>query len=237
MLDNDRWVKMVLGEGGQVNMKRLYGIDTINYAWVQDYVRDKKIREEIEEIQAEIKKVNNSLIHKDELKKLLINRLKGAKESLIDYLKCHLLQVQERKEALFGDYHIKRMPSAAFLSIFSQEIEDIFPDLPEGVAQQDIDKKSKELMNKIEKLKETIEKELSQRDRWVHFGTGLPVPYPRGCRWTQFVNDWKKVISRFEGGATIEGCALKSEEEYKAFYLLELDKVRKYTPLRKPFKT
>lgn len=237
MLDNDRWVKMVLNEGGQVNMKRLYGIDVKSYAWIQDYVRDKKIREEIEGIQEEIKKTRNSLIHRDELKKLFINRLEGAKGSLVDYLKDHLIEVQERKEALLGDFYVKRMPFAAFLSIFSQEIEGIFPELPEGVTQQDIDKKCKELTGKIEGLEKMIQEELSPQGRWIHFDSGLPMPYPRGCRWTLFVNDWKRVISRFEGEATIEGCALKTDEEYKAFYLLGLDKVRKYTPLRKPFKT
>ena len=48
------------------------------------------------------------------------------------------------------------------------------------------------------------------------------------------MQDWRKVVSRFQGNVNIEGFLCESEEEKVAFFALGLDKVRKVTPLREP---
>jgi len=61
-----------------------------------------------------------------------------------------------------------------------------------------------------------------------NYESGMPMFYPGGCRWTKFVEDWEKVVSRFNGRVNINGFPLESPEEETAYMALELDKVYKY---------
>jgi hypothetical protein len=116
------------------------------------------------------------------------------------------------------------------------EIDEIFSQIPDGVRQEEIEASAKAIGKKIANLEEKIRLELSPQNRWLHNQEGNPFPYPVGCRWTIFVEDWKKVLSRYNGKANIDGCAITSPEEGAAYHALELDQVRRLTPLREPRK-
>ena len=239
-IDFDDAVKQVLGAGGPVTFKRHYQLDVKGYSWVEIFVRDQKTRKEIERLQEEITATQKSLIDREELRLMFKTGLDQVKRDFLELLKDHLSQAQRRESAVvrglrqFGaiSNDLLFMPITL---VSDGEIGDIIAGLPVGVKRSEIEKTVEGIKKEIEKLKETIDKELSPQERWFYSDTGKPIPYPKGCRWFRFVGDWKRVVSRFDGKVDIEGCALKTEAEFEAFYLLELDKVRKLTPLRTPW--
>ena len=116
----------------------------------------------------------------------------------------------------------------------SEPMKEIFSELPDGVKQKDIDETVEQCQKEIQKIEGFLAKELSPQGRWFHRENGDPFPYPKGCRWTPFVEAWRKVSSRFMGEVDIEGYALKTDSEHKAYFLLGLNKEKKIEPLRKP---
>lgn len=232
-------VSRVFSTGGAA-IKHAFRLNVITYAWVKDYVRDQNTREEIKRLQDKIVETRALLIHKDELRETFKERIEQINAFRIQQLKDHLTDVQKRQDLLFTELILdnKKINGARMLPFFMNfsptQIETIFSELPDGVSQKDIEKSVSELQKKILKLEDVLSKELSPQDRWFYHDTGTSEPYPQGCRWTLFVNVWKKVVSRFEGKVDIEGYALKTPEEFEAFGLLNLDSVMKITPLTKP---
>lgn len=239
-LDFDRAISEVLRSGGQVSFKRKYRLDVEGYSWVKDFVRDQKIRREIEGLQGEITATQKSLIDRDELRAMFEAGVEQTRRNFLELLKNHLLEAQRRDCPVIGGLHSFGVISNKFhlmtVSLASSEdIKDIIKALPVGVKRKEVEKTVEGIRKQIAKLNETIDKDLSPQERWFYFDTGKPMPYPGGCRWSKFVEGWKKVLTRFDGKADIEGCALVTEDEFAAFHMLELDKVRKLTPLRKPW--
>ena len=234
--DIDRIANSVLSNTGGAAVKRHFR----TYAWVKDYVYDQKIREEIKRLQEKIVETGALPIHKDELESRFKARVEEINTFRIQQLKDHLASVQKREDPLFTELILdnKKINGTRMLPFFMNfsptQIETIFSELPDGVSQKDIEKSVSELQKKILKLEDVLSKELSPQKRWYYRDDGVPVPYPQGCRWTAFVEVWKKVLSRFEGRVDIEGSALETPEEHGAFGLLGLDRVMKITPLRKP---
>ena len=240
-LDFDGAIGKVLGSSGQISFKRRYRIDVEKYSWVKDYIHDQKIRKEIERLQKEITATQGSFIDRDELRVMFEAGLKQVKQDFLELLKNHLLEAQSRVWPVIAGLHPYgvipdqlSLMSATLVS--SEEIKDIIAELPVGVKSKEIERTVEGNKKQIAKLNETIDKELSPQERWFYFDTGKPASYPTGCRWTKFVEGWKKVVSRFDGKVDIEGCALVTEDEFAAFNMLELDKVHKLTPLRTPWK-
>lgn len=236
----DSLARMVTSNTGGAAVKYHFDLDTRTYAWVKDYVRDQKIREEIKLLQEKIVKTRGLPIHKEELENRFKARVEEINAFRIQQFKDHLASVQIRKERLVDELFLEstlingaRM--VPHLIAFSQkEIDTIFSELQDGARQKDIEKTVTGLEKKISKLQEVLSQELSPRERWYHSDDGLPEPYPEGCRWTAFVEAWKKVVSRFEGKVDIEGSAPGTPEEHEAFGLLGLDRVMKFPPLREP---
>ena len=237
--DVDKLTSMVLSTGGAA-ITHGFRLDTGTYAWVKDYVRDQKTREEIRRLQEEIAKTRALPIHKDELREMFQERVEQVNAFRIRQLKDHLADVQKRQDPLFSELILdyKKINGARIVPFFMDfspaETETLFSELPDGVRQKDIEKSVLELQQEIRKLEDILSNELSPQGRWFYRDTGVPEPYPRGCRWSLFVNVWKKVLSRFEGKVNIEGYALKTPEACEAFGLLGLDRVTKITPLMKP---
>ena len=226
-LDNDEWIKGVLGSATIVNIKREYGVDVVKYDWVKDYIRDKKAREKIDKLGKEIAAVQKAPIHKDEVTSIFKESLKAIKLSVLEQLKSHLHKVQIREVELFHGLDTKILSTFALNQLSASEISEALSILETGKKKQEIEKAVEGLEGEIESLQKLIDTELSPQHRWLHFTSGHPVPYPHGCKWTIFANDWKTVALRFEGHVTIEGYPLETEHEHAAFRMLELDKVYK----------
>lgn len=241
-IDVDKFAGMVTGSSGGAAILQNFGLDTTTYAWVKYYVRDKKMREEIQSHQQRIIDAQAQLIDKEELKRMFLDRVDKLNDIRIQQLIEHLGGVQKRERPLLNENMLGSIKilgthlMPCFMEFTSEDTERIFSNLPEGAKQKDIDSEVKSLQKKIRELEEVISKELSPRDRWFHRDNGIPEPYPQGCRWTPFVEVWRKVAARFEGGVDIEGYSLKTSSGVAAFGLLGLDRVRKIMPLREPIK-
>ena len=241
-VDIDKTAGMVIGYSSGASVKPLFRLDTKNYSWVKDCVRDQKLRSEIKQLRDEITATNALPIRKSELRKMFEDRIKRINESRIQQTVTHLYEVQTREKPLINELMINVMKingawfDPVLINLSPSNIDEIFSQLQDGVPHKDIEKTVGQLQEKIVKLEKVIEEELSPRERWFHRDNGMPKPYPQGCRWTPFVEVWKRVVSKFEGKVDIEGCVLKTPEEFEAFGLLELDRVRKQPPLREPFK-
>ncbi|HUT72513.1 MAG TPA: hypothetical protein VMW89_17725 [Desulfatiglandales bacterium] len=240
-LDFDRLIKEVLSSGGQVSCKRHYGLDIDTYAWTADFVKDQKLRKEIEVLQGEITKAQRSLIDTEELRAAFETGVRQTKQNFLELLKDHVSKAQRHEEPIIGGLHAwgvirSELPLMSLLLISGEDTKALFLDLPEGVKGEDVELTVATIRNQIVKCNKTIEKELSPQSRWFFNDRGEPFPYPAGCRWTKFVEGWKKVVARFDGKVDLEGVALTTEDEHAAFYLLELDKVGKLTPLREAWK-
>ena len=233
---------LVTGNAGGAAIKRRIGLDTKTYDWAKSYARDKKIREKIDGSQREMAQAKALPICKDELKAMFKSRVKTINDFRLRQLSAHLAGVQQRSDPLFNENIIdgRKFLGASMLLFFMQfspeETDAIFADLPEGVREKDIENTIARCQEEIKKLEVVLEKELNPKERWFYREDGKPWPYPKGCRWTLFAETWKKVVARFEGKVDIEGCQLKTPEEYMAFGLLELEKVPKLPPLREPIR-
>jgi len=222
---------LVSSDGPQI--KRLFEIDVDKYLWVESYIRDKAIRKEIGELKAKIPEIQKSLISRSELRQQFEEGLKQIRIARMQQIKNHLMAAQKREIGVMSSDNVAGLKLHPYLELSKADINTLFTDLPEGVPQEDINKDIAAISTKIRKLEEKINQEFSPQSRWVHLSSGYPMPYPKGCRWTAFVEGWKKVVARFESGVNIEGYPFETHEEEIAYHMLELDKVRKLTPLRK----
>jgi len=234
MLDTYEAIASVLGSGANPEIKGIYGIDAIKYSWVDLYLRDQAARAEIKNLEADIERVGNLPICREELKARFIMALEKINSLMLRRMKIHLAGVQNRTENLIDEDGIARFNVVRPLFLTGLDIEEMFSDLQPGTPQAEIDEAIRAIKDKISTIKGRIASELSPQSRWVHHDSGEPMHYPNGCRWTAFVEDWKKVASRFEGRVNIEGFSLESGAEETAYTALGLDKVRKASPLRKP---
>ena len=239
-LDVGKFAAAVIGSSGGAVVKPAFRLDTTKYFWIKDYLRDKKLRAEIKQLQDDIAAINVYPIAKDELRKMFEARIKQINKFRLEQLITHLGEVQKRETSLLNENSIneRRFNGALFdptlINLTSNDIDHIFSQLQEGVVHELIEKNVRELQEEIVKLGKIIEDELSPRERWLHRDNGLPSPYPQGCRWTPFVETWQLVAAKFNDKVDVEGCRLKTPEQFAAYDLLGLDRVRKKPPLREP---
>jgi len=223
-----------------MSFKRRYRIDVDKYSWVGNYARDRKTRKEIKSLKEKITATQQSLIDRDELRVMFEAGVKQTRETFLKLLKTNLARAQSHESGVMTAFYEygnipTELPLLALSLVSGEEIADAIASLPEGVKREKVGKDIEALKGEITKLSNVIEKELSPKDRWFYDDRGNPLPYPAGCRWSKFVEGWKKVVARFDGKVDIEGCALKTEDEFAAFHMLELDRVPKLTPLRTPW--
>ena len=236
----DNNIKEVLASGGQVGIKYTYRLDVDKYSWVKDYVRDQKLRQEIDQLRKEIAEAQNSPIDKSELRAMFEAGVEQTRQNFLELLKNNLSKAQKRECGVIGGLHeygniASELPLMSITLVSSEDIKDIIAALPPGIKQKEIEKTIEGIKKQIAEREAIIEKELSPKDRWFYDDRGNSLPYPAGCRWNKFVDGWRRVVSRFDGKVDIEGCALVTEDEFAAFHMLELEKVYKLTPLRAPW--
>ncbi|HUV59815.1 MAG TPA: hypothetical protein VMW09_06850 [Desulfatiglandales bacterium] len=238
-IDFDHAVKEVLASGGQVSFKYSYRIDVVNYSWVKDYVRDQKLRQEIDQLKKKIAEAQNSPIDKNELRAMFEAGVEQTRQNFLELLKNNFSKAQKRECGVIGGLHeygniASELPLMSVTLVSSEDIKDIIAALPVGIKQKEIEKTIEGIKKQIAEREAIIEKELSPKDRWFYDDRGNPRPYPND-RWSKFVDGWRKVVARFDGKVDIEGFALVTEDEFAAFHMLELEKVFKLTPLRAPW--
>lgn len=237
----DRLINEVISSGSRhaQEIKKYFRIDLENYSWVEPYLRDLKKREKVRELEGEIVKVQNSLIGKEKVKEDFIEWRKETKKEFLDLIRKNLLEVQGRRKDFDGlacDAEMRLFRCLLISSLSDKEIEEIFKDIPDGVSQSEIDKKVRGLEGEIRKLTEELNKSLARKDRWIYSESGEPLPWPEGCRWRIFVENWERLQSHFSKPVTIEGLPLKTAAEKKAWSSLELDNVMAtQPPLRDPY--
>ena len=242
MINSHDLTAKVIGYTGGVAIKRVFGVDTRAYDWVKDFVKDEEIRAKIKSLKEKIVETKALPIHKDELRTIFDERVKSINSFRLKQLKANLTEFQNRKALLINELIMDHRlilgakPYPFLIAFSSEELKEIFSELQEGVKQAEIDQTVEICVTEINKLEAVIDRDLSPQSRWFHKDNGTPIVYPQGCRWTPFVETWRKVVARFEGRVDIEGFALKNGPEIDAYHLLELDRVAKRTPLKEPYR-
>jgi len=234
VLNGNNLAARVLGNTGGAAIKMAFKIDTIKFSWIDLYLRDKELRLEIKAMRDKIVEVQKSPIHRDELKSMFLSALEGIKSDRRAWFLELLKNVQSGAGAMINSYMVQGRNYIPPVDLPETEIEDMFSDIPIGVKRHAIDLEIEELQGKIARTEEVVARELCPPERWVYRDDGKPVSYPQGCRWTQYVVAWEKVVTRFDGPVSVEGDAIKTDDEMRAYFALQLDKITRILPLRKP---
>jgi hypothetical protein len=213
---------------------RGYELDTRGFSWVDAYLEDLRLRREIKTAEEEITRIAALPIHVKELKTDFLQALEGFKAHRLAVMKEMLQKVQNQEGPMFQAGTLSTVRAAKLLAfdLSPDEIEFLFEDLEQGTSRADKDRQTTKLQKKIADNKARIEKEFSPRERWFHQPTGVAIQYPRGCRWTRFVNDWSYVARRYSDPVTIDGYLLTTEAETRAYEALGLGNLSKLTPIK-----
>jgi hypothetical protein len=161
--------------------------------------------------------------------------LQGIRNQLIECTADSLKKMQDRKShVLLADMGAQMLIRCHLLSLTDADIDSVFAKLPQGVMQVKINKKVTKLEKRISEIQQEIDRDLSPKSRWYFDPAGERESYPRGDRWSEVVNEWKQVASRYTEPVNHEGERLKTEAERTAWKLLGFDNLQKVTPLREP---
>ncbi len=224
----------VLNSTGGAYAKRLFKLDTVSFAWLDSFLKDRAIRNKIKALQEEIRKTMLSPVNKDELLKMFEAALASIKNDRLAWFMNMLKSSQDRQGAMVSSNTLIARQYIPPADLTKKDIDAIFSMLPEGVKQADIDSRVESIRGEIRQLEKVIAEELSPPGRWVYRDDGKPLPYPQGCRWTQYVTAWEKIAPRYDGPVSVEGSAIESESEMTAYAALGLGKIAKTHPLRRP---
>ena len=225
----------VLRNSGGAAIKRLFKLDTIKYSWIDSYLRDKALRGKIDLLRQKSREVQALPIDRNELKAMFNSALETVRNERVTWLRDLLLTAQNRQGAMLNSHRLRLggdyIPD---LGLSPKDIDKAFMELAPGIKQSEIESEVKKHREEIASIEKLITDELSPSSRFIFNDDGSIVPYPQGCRWTQFVNAWEVIAPRFDGPVDIEGAAIISDAEKAAYDALELGNLSKITPLRKP---
>lgn len=235
ILNGSEIASRVLGSTSGAYAKKLFKIDTVNFSWIDGYLRDAALRNKIQVLRENIQKVQASPIHKDELKAMFKSALSAIKSDRLRWFTEALKSAQNRQGPMVGSNMLRHNDYTPHFALSKRDIEDIFASFPIGVKQVDIDAEAQRLREEILRTEELIARELCPHERWIYRDDGKLHPYPQGCRWTQYVTAWKKVVTRYDGPVSVEGLCIESDSEMTAYLALGLDNVSRFEPLRKPY--
>lgn len=172
----------------------------------------------------------------DELKAAFLANLEGLKAGRVNILREHLRMAQTHQVktiSVANGFSVigNRYPHFLDYDLAEEEIDSIFSGLEAGVSSGEKAVKISALQGRMDELRSIIEGELSPRERWFYTPSGIPIRYPKGCRWTRFVDAWKEVVSRHTGPVDLDGYKIVKAAAMEAYSLLGLDGVFKKTPL------
>jgi hypothetical protein len=234
IIKGDEIGSAVLRSPGGAYVRNRFGIDLIKFSWVDLYLRDEIVRKKIQTLRDNIQKTQMSPIHKDELKAMFQCAISNINSARLSWFVEKLTTVQARQGEMINNYTVQGPGYIPAIDLSKSDVDTIFSRLSEeGVRQVDIDAGIQQLRKEIARAEEVIERELSPPERWIYKDDGKPIPYPQGCRWTQYVIAWRKVVTRFDGPVSVEGLSIKSDDEMTAYVALGLNNIGRMPPLRK----
>lgn len=237
ILRGENIAREVLGNSGGAYVKRYFKIDTFKYSWIDLFLRDESLRKKIQTYRNNIQEARRMPMHKDELKAIMKSSIKNIHNAHLAWFAAWMKKIQQRESFGLTSENILANKYIPPIDLSNHDIDAIFAQLDEeGVRQADIDSMVNQCRKDIESAEKVIACDLSPADRWIYEDDGKPVPYPQGCRWTQYVIAWKNVVTRYEGPVSVEGAAITSEDEMTAYIALGLNKIPRVTPLRTPYR-
>lgn len=237
ILNGERIAAEVLSHSGGAYAKRYFKIDTFKFSWIPLFLRDEILRNKIQNCHQRIQEAKKMPIHKDELRARFQSAIDGIKNDRLSWFAAWLNKIQKRQAFGLTSDNIRTNQYIPPLDLSDADIDVIFSQLDEdGVRQADIDVMVKQSQKDIATAEKVIAQDLCPLDRWIYEDDGKPMPYPQGCRWTQYVIAWKKVAARYDGPVSVEGSAISNESEMSAYIALGLDKIGKFSPLKTPYR-
>lgn len=239
----ERELGNILGHSGGITSFSLgFNKELLSLDWVDDYIEDKKLQDEIDTLEKSIMETRTNKISKDELRAWLEDAMQKYRKFQLEQLQILMKELQNRELPFFsfadkigahkilgGDIH------PYVFSLTNKEKDAIFAGLEGGMTVQEIDSTIKENQARIDQLKAVRKEKFSPRSRWIYKDTGEALPYPNGCRWTIYVKLWKLVAGRFEGVVDNIGYKVTSDKMLTAYIKLGLDKQRKRQPAMTSF--
>jgi len=229
-----RMVKEEASPGTYVHHPAQQTLDLDSYEWVKLFVRDQELRRELQGLEEQIIKTQNSLIDREELRQRFEGQRAAIKTEFLELTAASFGQVQARNGNLFDNVIPQQLRLTPLIFLSDEDIDKIFSSLPQGIKEADISKKVLKLEKRIEEINGEIEKSLSPKSRWYHTPSGDPEPYPKGDRWLEFVSSWRETASRYTSPVNYRGEKLLTLGELEAWKMLEFDKLSKPFILREP---
>ena len=239
-LNPEKLAAQVIGYKNGIAVKGKFGLDTAKYNWVDDYMEDLSLRKRRAIFQESILEARQRPIHRDELRKMFEKQIDEINRFRINQLAQHLSEVQSRSSIMLNELNLENLRvDGAWLiphmvKLTKKELDAIFSALPEGSSKAEISEAVEALEADIKKIDAKLVETESIKSRWIYNEKGDPLPYPNGCRWTQFVKTWELVAGKFRGAVDVEGYSLTTDREHYAYERLELGRVRKHDLLFDP---
>jgi len=229
-----REIREEVSSGAYLYRKTSQTLD-LDYDWVHLFVRDQALRQEIKSIEEEIKATRNLPIAKSELRENFKQQREAIKLNFVALVRDSLGDIQKKKtNELFKDVGPGMLRLVPLLILDEADVDTIFQNLENGVSQDIINKKVSKLEARIQEIQQEIDRDLSPKSRWYHTPEGDVEPYPNGCRWFEFVNEWKDIARRYTEPVNYQGNKLSTSGEIMAWNMLGFDKLEKIYPLQKP---
>jgi hypothetical protein len=203
-------------------------LDLEDFSWLPLWKRDQELRADIDNCRKEIKKIRESPVSREEVKRQFeqeINLFKEKREKLIN-LKAQSIQtpnIQLNKEEMISPF--SKCPNFELMSCFCifeipeiwQEIEHVIAELPKGISQEEKKQLIAAEEAKIDNFYKEIKEKLSPKQRWLHDRNGNPRPYPGACRWKRYVDVLNVILPHLEELADIDNKPLnaKAKKNFK----------------------
>jgi hypothetical protein len=206
-------------------------LDMKDFSWLPLWKRDQELRAKIEKHQKEIAKIKKLPFSREEIKQRFEMVRKIFRERRLEIIQIEAQHVQDPQAANEWTYAdtpfwkgnaISPQDSAPLTSLMScfcifeipgvwKEIESVIARLPEGASVEQKKKMIEKEEAKIDECEREINEKLSPTERWIHNSKGLPRPYPRGCRWTRYVEILKVILPYLEELADADNKPLSAE--------------------------
>jgi hypothetical protein len=239
----NKYAEKILNHFGEMYTHHLgFNKELNNLEWVDKYVEDRKIQDEIDQLEKAIKEANACKISKKELRAWLDSSMKKYREFQLEQLKILMKQLQDREIPFFafsnkiggpkilgGDIH------PYLFSLTDDEMDHIFKNLADGLTVQEQEAFIKENQARIDHLKAVREEKYSPQSRWIYKDTGEALPYPDGCRWTIYAEVWKRIAPRFRQVVDVTGHKATTQRVFDAYVKLGLHELKKSEPPMDPF--
>jgi hypothetical protein len=190
-------------------------VDELDFTWVEDHLKRQKIKSEIQEIKAELQKLNKMLPGNEDLRK---NAHAGLKELEAESIKLLAGYLNESRRGQNPFYNVQRMKDLlASFAITTEMIDAAVDLLPEPKNSISLEEKQKQRA-KLEKALEKKKAELEKASPPEHFQWINGKPVSDLCE--AFEKKWRSTQARFNGpcsilGHQLDGCGEPEQQAWR----------------------